>query len=170
VGNSGVINNNKYMAHFARIENQIVTQVIVADTQEWCETALGGEWIQTSYNTYGGVHKNGGEPLRKNYAGIGYTYDRDRDAYEGRKDLGNTEPGDGVRFAGRGLIQITGRANYALYGQKLGLDLIGNPDLALDLEVSAKILAHYFKDRKVIEACLNKEWNRTCSVSPCVSL
>lgn len=81
-------------------------------------------------------------------------------AYEGRSDLGNTQPGDGVRFAGRGLIQITGRFNYNLYGQKLGLDLVGNPDLALDLEVSAKILAHYFKDKKVIEACLNRQWNR----------
>jgi len=69
------------MAHFAKIENGIVTQVIVADTKEWCESALGGEWIQTSYNTQGGVHVNGGEPLRKNYAGIGYTYDKKRDAF-----------------------------------------------------------------------------------------
>lgn len=69
------------MAHFAKIENQIVTQVIVADTQEWCESNLGGEWVQTSYNTQGGVHLHGGTPLRKNYAGVGYTYDRDRDAF-----------------------------------------------------------------------------------------
>lgn len=69
------------MAHFAKIENNKVTQVIVADTQEWCETNLGGEWVQTSYNTYGGNHKDGGVPLRKNYAGIGYTYDRGRDAF-----------------------------------------------------------------------------------------
>lgn len=69
------------MAHFALIENNIVTQVIVADTQEWCETALGGEWIQTSYNTRGGVHTSGGTPLRKNYAGIGDIYDRERDAF-----------------------------------------------------------------------------------------
>lgn len=69
------------MAHFAQIKNNIVTQVIVADTQEWCETNLGGEWIQTSYNTYGGVHTQGGKPFRKNYAGIGYTYDKNRDAF-----------------------------------------------------------------------------------------
>ena len=40
-----------------------------------------GEWIATSYNTYGGVHTQGGTPLRKNYAGVGYSYDRDRDAF-----------------------------------------------------------------------------------------
>lgn len=81
-------------------------------------------------------------------------------AYEGRRDLGNTQVGDGVRYKGRGFIQLTGRANYALYGQKLGLDLISNPDLALDVDIGAKILAHYFKDRGVVEACLAKDWLR----------
>ena len=63
------------MAHYAKVEDGVVTQVIVADNKEWCETNLGGTWIQTSYNTYGNVHTLGGTPLNKNYAGIGFTWD-----------------------------------------------------------------------------------------------
>jgi hypothetical protein len=64
------------MAHYAKVEDGVVTQVIVADSKEWCQANLGGEWIQTSYNTHGGVNtRQGGEALHKNYAGIGYTWD-----------------------------------------------------------------------------------------------
>lgn len=68
------------MSHYAKVENGTVTQVIVAHSKAWCEDALGGTWIQTSYNTFGGQHPEG-RPLRKNYAGIGYTYDETRDAF-----------------------------------------------------------------------------------------
>jgi len=77
------------MAHYAKIENNIVTQVIVAEP-EFFDTFVDstpGEWIQTSYNTRGGVHygqdgePDGGEALRKNYAGIGFTYDTEKDAF-----------------------------------------------------------------------------------------
>ena len=72
------------MAHFAQLdENNIVTRVLVID-QETINTGAFGDpqtFIQTSYNTYGGVHILGGTPLRKNYAGIGYTYDSVRDAF-----------------------------------------------------------------------------------------
>jgi hypothetical protein len=71
------------MAHFAKVNNGIVEQVIVAEP-EFFQTFVDsspGQWIQTSYNTHGGVHTLGGTPLRKNYAGIGYTYDSQRDAF-----------------------------------------------------------------------------------------
>lgn len=71
------------MAHFAKVVDGKVSQVIVAEP-EFFETFVDtspGEWIQTSYNTRGGEHTQGGTPLRKNYAGIGFTYDRTRDAF-----------------------------------------------------------------------------------------
>ncbi len=70
------------MSHFAKVVNGIVTQVIVAEP-EFFDTFVDtspGEWIQTSYNTHGGQHPEG-RPLRKNYAGIGFTYDVERDAF-----------------------------------------------------------------------------------------
>jgi hypothetical protein len=71
------------MAHFAKVENGTVTQVIVAEQDFIDSGAVGSatDWVQTSYNTYGGAHKTGGTPLRKNYAGIGYTYDKTKDAF-----------------------------------------------------------------------------------------
>lgn len=71
------------MSHFAKVTDGIVTQVIVAEPEFFATfvDSSPGEWIQTSYNTHGGVHATGGTPLRKNYAGIGYTYDRTRDAF-----------------------------------------------------------------------------------------
>lgn len=71
------------MAHFAKVVDGKVSQVIVAEP-EFFDTFVDtspGQWIQTSYNTHGGVHINGGTPLRKNYAGVGYSYDPVRDAF-----------------------------------------------------------------------------------------
>lgn len=68
------------MSHFAKIENGLVTQVIVAEQDVIDSGLFGTGWVQTSYNTKGGQHPEG-RPLRKNYAGIGYTYDSQRDAF-----------------------------------------------------------------------------------------
>jgi predicted chitinase len=68
-------------------------------------------------------------------------------AYEGRSDLGNTQPGDGERFKGRGYIQLTGRANYAAAGKALGLDLVNNPGLAARPENAARVAAWYWNSR-----------------------
>ena len=87
------------MASFAKIENNIVTTVVsvvnevIKDSNGVEQEAVGIEflrtlynepnsiWKQTSYNTHGGIHGNGGTPFRKNHAGIGYTYDENRDAF-----------------------------------------------------------------------------------------
>jgi putative chitinase len=67
------------------------------------------------------------------------------EAYEGRKDLGNTERGDGKRYKGRGPIQLTGRANYRRAGQALGLDLEGNPEQAAKPEVGFRVAGWFWK-------------------------
>lgn len=70
------------MSHFAKVENNLVTQVIVAEPDFIATGALGdpAAWLQTSYNTIGNQHPEG-RPLRGNYAGIGYTYDAENDVF-----------------------------------------------------------------------------------------
>ena len=68
-------------------------------------------------------------------------------AYEGRKDLGNTHRGDGVRYKGRGIFQLTGRANYKRIGDLIGMDLENNPELAESPEVSVLTALEYWKSR-----------------------
>jgi len=78
------------MAHWAELDSDNkVIRVLVGDNNDpngdegyqWLINNLGGTWIKTSYNTQGGIHTSGGEPYRKNYAGIGYSYDAARDAF-----------------------------------------------------------------------------------------
>ena len=79
------------MSHYCKVVNGIVTQVIVAEP-EFFDTFVDsspGQWIQTSYNTRGGQHPEG-RPLRKNFAGIGFTYDAERDAFIPPKPEGDS--------------------------------------------------------------------------------
>ena len=78
--------------------------------------------------------------------------------YEGRKDLGNVRQGDGSRYHGRGYIQVTGRANYRTYGKKLGVPLEDQPDLALQPDVAAKVLAAYFADHGIAKLAAAGDW------------
>ncbi len=73
--------------------------------------------------------------------------------YEGRADLGNVKDGDGPRFKGRGLLQLTGRANYAEYGKALGVDLENQPQLAAEPTLSLRIACEYWKRHKINDAC-----------------
>jgi predicted chitinase len=78
--------------------------------------------------------------------------------YEGRQDLGNTQPGDGARYHGRGYIQLTGRANYRTYGQLLGVPLEDKPATALKPNVAGRVLAQYFNSRGVPAAARQGDW------------
>ncbi len=78
-------------------------------------------------------------------------------AYEGRADLGNTNAGDGVRYKGRGLIQLTGRNNYRKYGKLLGLDLEGEPELAATPVTALRIACEYWKQRHINHFCDNDD-------------
>jgi len=70
-------------------------------------------------------------------------------AYEGRRDLGNTQPGDGVRFKGRGPIQLTGRANYTAASRALGVDLVSNPSRAAQPDVAFRTAAWFWNSRNL---------------------
>lgn len=91
------------------------------------------------------AHETGGFVHFKEVGGAAYFERR----YGGREDLGNSRPGDGARYRGRGLLQITGRFNYAAAGAALGLDLIGSPELAEEVETSVRIAGWYWRTRKI---------------------
>lgn len=74
-------------------------------------------------------------------------------AYEGRKDLGNTQPGDGARFKGRGLVQLTGRGNYAEFTKEManGVDYVANPERVAQFPEAAYVADRYWKTRNIGE-------------------
>jgi len=105
----------------------------------WCAYALATAWHETAHTL---------QPI-KEFGGPNYFFRRyDIKGQNPRlaRQLGNTVPGDGIQFAGRGYVQLTGRANYAKAAAKLNVQLIGNPDLAMDRNVAADILRHGMRE------------------------
>lgn len=74
------------------------------------------------------------------------------------RQLGNDMPGDGIKYHGRGLLQLTGKNNYTNYGNRIGVDLRNNPELALDSDVSAHVFVLYFNDRGLWDQCIAQNW------------
>jgi len=85
-------------------------------------------------------------------------------AYEGRKDLGNTQPGDGKRYKGRGPIQLTGRANYQKFGDMLGLDLINQPEMAGTKEVGFRIAGLFWSSKGLNELADQQQFKQITKV------
>ena len=83
-------------------------------------------------------------------------------AYEYRKDLGNTQPGDGMKFKGRGLIQITGRNNYHECGKALGVDLITNPELLETNDLACRSAAWFWASHGLNDLADKGDINRIC--------
>jgi hypothetical protein len=81
-----------------------------------------------------------------------------RRMYEFDRGLGNLEPGDGARYCGRGFVPLLGRSEYARYGKLVGVDLVEQPDQALDPEVAAKCLAYAFMLKGVPKAAAEDDW------------
>jgi putative chitinase len=88
------------------------------------------------------AHESDGFRTLEEYGGPAYFA-----RYEARRDLGNTQAGDGARYHGRGLFQLTGRANYRRYGALIGIDLEGSPERAKEPAVSLSIAFAYWRDR-----------------------
>lgn len=137
VGNVGNINVDRLIAAIPSSYHSHAKQhwpAIVAEANKQGVTNKA----QLAYILATTVHESGAGKYMKEIAS--------GSAYEGRRDLGNTQSGDGVRYKGRGYVQITGRSNYSNWSKRLGIDLVGNPQLAERPEIAAKILVGGMKD------------------------
>ncbi len=114
------------MSHYAKIEGGVVTQVIVAE-QDFIDTQEG-TWVQTSYNTHRGVHTLGGTPLRKNYAGIGYTYDAARDAFYAPQPYPSWSLDEGTCYWGPPVAMPDDENNYTWNESTLSWDQVASPE------------------------------------------
>jgi putative chitinase len=89
-------------------------------------------------------HESGGFVYMKELGGPAYFK-----KYDGRKDLGNVHPGDGAKFSGRGILQLTGRSNYRAYGAALGMDFEANPEQVAQPAIGLLVALHYWQTHKL---------------------
>lgn len=141
VGNqfSGAIKERELQGDFVELAVSILRETPTEETRNL------RDWATQVINRYSGVKLSAATrkdlidntPILSNVS-----------RYEGMTSLGNTEVGDGLRFIGRGYLQILGRANYTRFGNAIGVDLISQPEKAKEPVIAAQILVEYFVDQK----------------------
>ncbi len=97
------------MAHYAQIKNNIVTQVIVADTQEWCENALGGEWVETFK-----------DKLDRNYASIGYTYFKEKENFSAPQPFNSWVLDEKLQWQAPKERPVTKEGEMSIWNEEIG--------------------------------------------------
>ena len=120
---------------------RIVEPVVASLNARQNEADLGSSRLRMAHFLAQAIHETDGFHTLHEYASGA--------AYEWRQDLGNTEPGDGKLFKGRGIFQLTGRANYKNFGDLLKLDLVGNPEMAADPDVAVRVALLYWRVKKL---------------------
>lgn len=130
---------NELMAAFPSAKPAIITGIV--DNQSLLDEYEVNTNLRRNYFLAQVAHESDGFRTTREYAsGAGY---------EGRMDLGNTVEGDGVRFRGRGLIQLTGRANYRKYGEIMGIDIVSDPVSVERMPLALEISLAYWEDRNL---------------------
>jgi len=121
---------------------------IVAGIAEQFDTLAGGHAVTTRrricHFLAQAAHETDGFRTLEEYGGPAYFV-----RYENRHDLGNSQAGDGIRYHGRGIFQLTGRANYRRFGQLLGVDLEAEPEWAKEPETSLRVAFAYWSERAI---------------------
>lgn len=119
-------------------QDEVIGVSAVVNAMDGCRVSWRAYALATAYHETAGTM----QPI-KEYGGAAYfrrLYDIQGNNPPLARRLGNLQPGDGIKFAGRGYVQLTGRANYAKASEKLGLDLLGEPDLAMRPDIAARVM------------------------------
>lgn len=146
----GHVRSRVFHGHFAQGQVRGLDDILDAWEADPRMTDL--RWLAYMLGT--AYHETAGTMLPvKEYGGVAYLtrqYDVMGRRPDVAKSMGNTQPGDGVRYAGRGYVQLTWKNNYRLIGREIGLDLVASPDLALDPRIAAQIMFEGMTRRDVV--------------------